>query len=306
MTSSKLQIGIAGIVVLVMLRLVIGWHFFKEGAKKFTDPNFTASGFLQISHGPMAPLFKNMIPNRFGLVSLDKARTGADWTAYETQVANFYRFSKEQREKAAEVRIDNIAQFDAYIDFIEGDIYEFKTELFRFQEDLADTVTRDVEYQRARNTIKERELLNTPRPWLAEIDSLRKRYRMQLYEIGDEKQRERGLVPMPDPSRMTLLNAAVKWTVILVGVFLILGLFTRIFSLVGVGFLCSVIASQMPGCIGAEPTYYQAIELVALLVLMVTGAGRFAGLDYFLEPIFSPFCKRFCCPTKGTPNESNA
>jgi hypothetical protein len=43
----------------------------------------------------------------------------------------------------------------------------------------------------------------------------------------------------------------------------------------------SVIASQPPWVTGAAPTYYQIVEFAGLLVLAGTGAGRWAGLDYF-------------------------
>ena len=79
----------------------------------------------------------------------------------------------------------------------------------------------------------------------------------------------------------------------LVGVFLLLGLFTRFWSIVGAGFLFSVISSQWPGWPGAEPTYYQSIELVALLVIFSTAAGRLAGLDFFIDLLW-----RRCCPPK--------
>ena len=51
-----------------------------------------------------------------------------------------------------------------------------------------------------------------------------------------------------------------------------------------------VIATQPPWVAGAAPTYDQMIELAGLLVLAGTGAGRWAGLDYFGYA----FCSRFC------------
>jgi len=63
----------------------------------------------------------------------------------------------------------------------------------------------------------------------------------------------------------------------------LLGLFTRFWAIVGSGFLLSVISSQWPGWPGAAPTYYQAVELFALLVLCATAAGRYAGLDFFIH-----------------------
>jgi hypothetical protein len=52
-------------------------------------------------------------------------------------------------------------------------------------------------------------------------------------------------------------------------------------AVVGALFLLSVIAAQPPWVTGASPTYYQTVECAALLVLAGTGAGRWAGLDYF-------------------------
>ena len=56
-----LKYGVLVIIALVLLRLSIGWHFFKEGAKKFTEPGFSAESFLAISHGPMTGIYKGMI-----------------------------------------------------------------------------------------------------------------------------------------------------------------------------------------------------------------------------------------------------
>ena len=108
---------------------------------------------------------------------------------------------------------------------------------------------------------------------------------------------------MYDPGSMWLINTMVKWTVILVGVFLVLGLFTRFWSVVGVGFLCSVIASQWPGWTGSEATYYQVVELCALLVLAATNAGRFAGLDFFVDTFFQGYITKV---KQGTSNGSEA
>ena len=45
-------------------------------------------------------------------------------------------------------------------------------------------------------------------------------------------------------------------------------------------FLISVVLTQMPGYPGTAPTYFQAVECLALLTLMATDAGRYAGLDF--------------------------
>jgi len=71
--------------------------------------------------------------------------------------------------------------------------------------------------------------------------------------------------------------------------------FTRVAAIAGAVFLASVCAAQWPGYSGAIPIYYQAVEMLALLVLAAVGAGRFLGIDYFFGGL-----KALCCPPKKT------
>jgi uncharacterized membrane protein YphA (DoxX/SURF4 family) len=70
----------------------------------------------------------------------------------------------------------------------------------------------------------------------------------------------------------------------------LVALLTRLAAVGGALFLVAVIATQPPWMTGAAPTYYQTIELAGLIVLAATGAGRWAGLDYFGYVL----CQRFC------------
>ena len=80
-----------------------------------------------------------------------------------------------------------------------------------------------------------------------------------------------------------MINHIIPWFDTIVGALLIIGLFTRLASLAGAVFLASVIAMQPPWIPGTVPTYYQAIEMFALLVIFATCAGRMGGLDYFFS-----------------------
>ena len=82
---------------------------------------------------------------------------------------------------------------------------------------------------------------------------------------------------------LQVVDKWVPWFDLTVGILLFIGLFTRLAALAGAGFLASIITTQLPGSIGAAPTYDLAIEFAALLVLFATCAGRFGGLDYFLH-----------------------
>lgn len=48
---------------LVIVRVLIGWHFLYEGLVKVVNPDWTAAGFLNAAQGPFANLFKSMAAN---------------------------------------------------------------------------------------------------------------------------------------------------------------------------------------------------------------------------------------------------
>ncbi len=52
---------------LVILRVLIGWHFLYEGFVKVVNPNWSAESFLYASQGPFAQLFINMAANPVAL-----------------------------------------------------------------------------------------------------------------------------------------------------------------------------------------------------------------------------------------------
>ena len=45
---------------IVVLRVLIGWHFLYEGLSKLTSPGWSASGYLLQSRGPFASLFRGI------------------------------------------------------------------------------------------------------------------------------------------------------------------------------------------------------------------------------------------------------
>ena len=80
------------------------------------------------------------------------------------------------------------------------------------------------------------------------------------------------------------IDRIIPWFDTVIGVLLMIGLFTRLASLAAALFLISVILTQPPWIPGTQPTYFYAIELMALLVVFATCAGRMGGLDFFFAP----------------------
>jgi thiosulfate dehydrogenase [quinone] large subunit len=81
-----------------------------------------------------------------------------------------------------------------------------------------------------------------------------------------------------------------------VGVLLVLGLFTRIAALGGIGFILLFYFATPPSIgyfysIPSEGSYLivnkNLVELAALVVILLTGSGRFAGLDRIVHVLFT-------------------
>ena len=77
----RYEYATATIVLLVLLRLAIGWHFFKEGVSHHTDRAWSSEGFLKQAKGPLADMYHSVLPdfhgwNRLMLAPLPDDRPG--------------------------------------------------------------------------------------------------------------------------------------------------------------------------------------------------------------------------------------
>lgn len=286
MATTKYQIGTLTVVALVALRLGIGWHFFKEGAKKFHNPDFTANVFFEQAKGPLAGVFQMMVPDRTGHLRLDRKATKDAWQAYANRVARHFGFDQQQQQRADNVRKQWLARLDQFFSDNGEEIKEYFLQVQRVVDAKTDKTMRDVPFQRVRITSKEAELRATLGGFTSQLKSIAQQYQRDLHAIANAQQRQRGDLAIPDVSR-SYLDTIVKFFITGVGVCLILGLLTRTASLAGAAFLLSVIATQPPWVAGSATIffYYQMVELLALLLLAAIGAGRFAGLDFFIHSI---------------------
>ena len=114
-------------------------------------------------------------------------------------------------------------------------------------------------------------------PWLAQVGDLWASYDKSLNDIATPEQQKRGSLRLSKPEVGLLdtntIDRIVPYFDAIVGALLILGLFTRLAAVAGAGFLFSIILTQWPGSPGAEPVYYQTIEMLGLLVLGGDGGG---------------------------------
>ena len=344
-------------VALICLRLVIGFHFFKEGTNKLKSGDFTAEYFLAGAKGPLAPYFQSLIRDYDGRERLCIEEVDVDgetrldfntdltfalWDDFLDQATDYYGFGSEQLQAEIQRRRDNLAEEiqqardntstsistreleeirnqgersilkirtqpedaeeilknhkDQLLAWLSGNrtevISHFGTadRLEGFERDGVNRQTAATYVESLRYQVDEirqdrnKQLAN----WSGEIKSVWDSFESQINALATDKQAERPPLPLHRPfaqknSNLNLINQVIPWFDTIVGVLLILGLFTRLASLAGAGFLASVIATQPPWVPGTTPTYYQAIELFALLVIFATCAGRIGGLDYFFS-----------------------
>jgi thiosulfate dehydrogenase [quinone] large subunit len=99
-----------------------------------------------------------------------------------------------------------------------------------------------------------------------------------------------------DANVLANVDLITMWGLTTVGALLMLGLFTRLASLAAIGFLTMFYVANPPFVgyfysIPTEGSYLivnkNVVELFALVVIFLTGSGRFAGLDRLLYVILA-------------------
>lgn len=284
------SLGKFGVLSLLMLRLVVGWHFFKEGAKKLQDPEFSSKFFLQEATGPLASRYHNLVPDRYGREMLDDERRIARWTNFQKSFSVAARWDTATTKRAEKILADQIATLKEYYRSRAADLTELQADIQRMEGLDASARSGEVEFESAWRKKRWKELQGDLTSWSKELTAMDQALETGLRELlpTDNK-------GTPAPSLKhggkTWVDASVTWLTLLVGACLMLGCCVPLASLAGCLFLLSVMASQpfwVPDAVTTY-SYYQAVEIAALLVLAGTCAGRFAGFDYFLSIWWSRF-----------------
>ena len=282
--------------------------------------SFSAAGFLAQAKGPLVGLFHSLapdghdwqtllaVPHQHKATSPEESQAAADyiphqawqdriiadWHAILDNVTAVPGLAEDQIQRAKNAFELRQRELREYLAGESDAIAEYQHELWRLGEWRAKPEADGVPFQEERIVKKAAETSATARPWVAQVDELEQSFLSDLREIVTPEQRKVAptatamdtALASPGESRLGWVNLAATVLTIGVGICLLLGLFTRLASLVGAVFLLSIIATQPPWLPTAEPTIYQTVELAGLLVLAGTGAGRWLGLDYFSWALF--------------------
>ena len=278
--------------MLVMLRLTIGWHFYSEGIEKQKSGDWTATPFFANARGPLESRFQSMVWDHDGTMRLDRHQTMTQFNRFRRRAAKHYRFDKDQVLRSQAVLTEAGKDYDWVVEQNAADLEEFEFGKERLKDLLEDE--REVRNRagveslgQQRDTIRS-EWRGKATPALQQMDQLWTSYEASINALATREQADRHdylRIGQPSDSYFdtATIDRILPYFDIAVGVLLLIGLFTPVAALAAAVFLGSVFLSQYPPSTGPSSTMYQLIESMACLVLAATGAGRFAGLDFFLH-----------------------
>ena len=126
-------------------------------------------------------------------------------------------------------------------------------------------------------TTIEQELTRDRNSWLGKIDAMWTGLENDLNGFATAEQAARGHLALGKPGRKLMdtifIDQIIPTFDLVVGILLILGLFTRITSLAGAGFLAMIVATQWPGAPGGSQPTTRPSRCSAVLCWPPSGRG---------------------------------
>ncbi len=220
-----------------------------------------------------------------------------DWEARKNRLVAIKDLSDEQRKQAEAA----FKKYELYLaDYLAEEalaIESYQHELWRLEQAKQIPGSTEVPFEIGRVADQQVAVDQIPRKWVAQVKSLDADYTDELtglLTVAEQGSplgtRVESAVANPELHKLARTDLIVTCVVIGVGVCLLLGLFTRVAAIAGALFLLSVMATQppwVPGAISPIPYYYQLVEFAACLFLAAVGAGRWAGLDFIIQGLWT-------------------
>ena len=301
--------GFFGALFLVVLRTAIGWHFLYEGTQKIlsTDegknsvlgrlfpvpegPPFSSEGYLRNSTGPLAPKFRELIPDVDSRRKLDLKAIEDDWSLMTAQVGDHFRFDEAQRSDATKALRDRIAVAKDWFEVVEN-----RERVKKYLDDIAEINAVEANpnalESEKKNAWKERKTADADRRALVkDVDTWTATLRDSLVKLARPEQLQAAGPYVPSPTPIEKIDHLTMYGLSAVGLCLMLGLFTPIAALGGAVYLLSFYLSMPPWPGLPEPPNVEGhyryvnknlIEMLACLVLASTPSGLWVGLDAVL------------------------
>jgi len=293
----RYAISAATVVMLVVLRLNIGWHFFSEGVKHYADPHWTSEAFLRGAKGPLAPQYQAYLPDFHGLDAwLHRAEGGkeshavqgwldeiqADWKRMGEAFSDHFELDGDQRRQVAHIVQDFQSRLRVWgadsRSALEAHVHQWQ----RAQATRGAPGGDEVPFQKQRAAVSQGTLVAEAEGWRSQLKTMEQDYERALDHLLTDRQHQRGPMARPTTS-IDLVDTTMTCVIMAIGLLVLLGLFTRAACLAGAVFLLSVVLTQPFWISDTRPTFNEFVELFALLLLATTHVGRWAGLDFFVH-----------------------
>lgn len=290
----KFNIGLCAVILIVLLRIAIGWHYFYEGIHKF-DPShdFSAKGFLGMAKGPVAPLYYEMLPDLKGIKRLEvgpakddqgnvikeKGREVRTFTVFEKAwkdyYASFVRHHSLNDPDKAEAKKQTDAIFTQYLKSLrdgaadsEADIEAFKASLQRYEQ-MSRSLRNNAEFEQVRRWDAMMAYRAEAGTWVNMLNGMSDGLQSDLARvISPQLAGEKGNIVtgpekpyIPNPivkTHMETLDYAVMYGLTAIGLCLMLGFCTKLACLGGAAFLVNVILTTWP-VPGVHPPFPAAV-----------------------------------------------
>ena len=170
---------------------------------------------------------------------------------------------------------------------------EFFRQMERREEQLSRNDMTGVESLKGQGAKLEGEVSSTRAGYLSSIDMIWAGVEGDLNSFGAGEVLKLGELNGPAISS-SQIDKFIPWFDLLCGLALQVGFCTPLAAIATAGVLLTVCLTQFPGAVGAQPVYYQSIEMFALLVVAFAGGGKYLSLD----SIINHYCKRCCGKTE--------
>lgn len=217
-----------------------------------------------------------------------------DWREIQANVVAIKGLTDDQKASTADALQRRHLQLADFLQSESPAITEWQHELWRLEHWEEAAGADEIPFREERIAQKRAETSSAGRRWVSEVEGIQRglfqdwRVLVPAAEEGSEPVLVSKINAELEDSKsrnLRRMNLLVTCVILGAGILLMLGLFTRFAAAALIVFLLMVMATQPPWVEGVSLQffYYQLVEVAALVVLIATAAGRFAGLDFFLS-----------------------
>ena len=285
-----------GALFLVLLRVAIGWHFLYEGLEKVESTHkagnaFSAEPYLRAATGPLARTFRGIIPDVNSIHKLNLQDRKDAWKAEVDRICAHYNFDESQLKKAQALLKESEDYAEIWFEDSgsKEDIHKYLTELAGVQQ--IEWNRNALSYERERAAAQRADLEVDRKTLIADLDSRGEAMRDALALLATQEQKEAAGPYQPAWTTLDWVNFSTMWGLVIMGVCLILGLFSPLAAFAGAVFLAQIYMSMppwpgLPVSPKSEGHYLivnkNLIEMIACLALACIPTGSWIGIDALL------------------------